>query len=69
MKEVICHQSATDIIRNKIVMEEETLQLLIRTGLEAENQVVHDQMICIQQQIINYYKDLLEKVSISTIVH
>lgn len=55
-------QIVTDVLRNKIEMEEETLQVLVRTGLLAEDQVIHYQMICAQQQIVIYYRELLEKL-------
>lgn len=69
MKDDIGQQIVTDILRNKIEMEEETLQLLEKTGLLAEDQVVHSQMTRTQQKIVNYYRALLEKVNISTIKH
>lgn len=63
------YQMVMDVLRNKIEMEEETLQLLVRTGLLAEDQVVHYQMICTQQQILIYYRELLDKVGINTNRH
>lgn len=55
-------QIVTDVLRNKIEIEEETLQVLVRTGLLAEDQVIHYQMVCAQQQIVIYYRELLEKL-------
>lgn len=56
-------------LRNKICLEEETLALLKQVEVFADDLTEHSEIILMQQRVVNFYKDILVKVSANTNLH